>query len=93
MRTAVTITALLAAGLMFLWMRVDHATHVVNSVRLAHSYQQLLDRMQQLADAGDIDRLRLLITRAREHSGDIEKACLKAPDEDRFEEHVQEIIK
>ena len=79
-RTALVIVALFAAVFAVVVVRgafVAEQAHCIATCNrgIAGPYQQLLTRMRELADAGQTDELRALITRAQERSREMERVC------------------
>ena len=91
-RAALVIAALLVAVILGLWIRAGRVARVADCQRgIVQPYERLLDRMQQLADAGDIDQLRTLITRARQQSGGIAGACIQPTEDSPYAQQVWEL--
>ena len=77
-----------------LWMRAGRTARYAHCQReVAIPYERLLDRMQQLADAGQADELRVLITRARKRSSEIGVACSQPSDDSPYAQQVWELTK
>ena len=58
---------------------------------IAHPYQDLLARMRQLADAGEIDQLRTLIVKAHDRSMEMSDACVEQSDDGVYARQVREL--
>ena len=60
---------------------------------LAQPYERLLERMQQLADAGETEQLRTLITRARQRRSEIASPCIDPEEGGVYGRQVWELTK
>ena len=93
-RAALVIAALFVAtivGLSLHSLRMSRYAHCQRGV--AAPYRQLLDRMQQLADAGENEQLRVLIGRARERSSEMATACSQPSEDSVFAQQVWELTR
>ena len=91
-RTALVILALLVVAIVAIWIRAERVSREAHCQRdVAIPYQRLLDSMQQLADGGQTEELRLLIARARERSSDIAVACSQPSDDSAYYRQVWEL--
>ena len=93
-RAALIIAALLVATIIGLWLhsvRMSRYAHCERGV--AAPYRQLLDRMHQLADAGESEQLRALIARARERSSEIATACSQPSEDSKYAQQVWELTR
>ena len=96
-RTALVILALLVAMFIATFIRLAFVAQETRSFvtcnrDIAEPYQQLLARMRELADAGKMEQLRLLIARAQERSADLSRVCSER-DGDLYAAQVRELIK
>jgi hypothetical protein len=93
-RAAVVIAVLLVTTIAAIWIRAGRVSRELHCHRdVAIPYQRLLDRMQQLADGGQTEELRLLIAGARERSSDIAVACAQPSEDSPYARQVWELTK
>jgi hypothetical protein len=95
-RTALVIVGLFVTLFLVVGVRalltMEEAGAAISCRRgIAHPYRDLLARMRQLADAGEIEQLRTLIAKAHERSIEMGDACAEQSEDGIYARQVREL--
>ena len=96
-RAAAVIAALLVCVFVGLFVRGQFVAQQLHCAvdcnrGIAYPYQQLLARMRQLAEAGQTEELRALITRAHERGREMSDSCGEHSEDSIYLRQVGELL-